>query len=371
MAHFVAILGALWIAIVLWDTFETVVLPRSVTRTLRLTRLFYITFGKLYIGVISRLFGPARRAGFLNTFGPLSLLMLLSFWAFSLITGFALIQWGLGTSILEGIVVHHPGVGTQLYMSGSTFFTLGYGDVTPLTPLSRAVSVTEAGIGLGYLALVIGYLPVLYQSFSRREAGISLLDARAGSPPTAVELLRRHAKAKSMESLVDLLKTMETWSADVLESHLSYPVLAYYRSQHDRESWLSALTAILDVCALIEQRFEGEHSWQNPLCWQAHLTYAMARHTIVDLALVFNIVPEPGGETRITPEQWTNVQQVLRSAGIPLATSSDQRLSEIRAQYEPYIVGMANRLRQDLPPFAEEHASKDNWESTEWDNSHL
>ena len=235
MAHFSAILGALWIAIVLWDTFETVVLPRTVTRdSFVWTRLFYITFGKIYIGLISRLFGPARRVGFLNTFGPLSLLMLLSFWAISLITGFAFIQWGIGSSVREQSVNLHPGVGTQLYMSGSTFFTLGYGDVTPMAPLSRAVAVTEAGLGLGYLALVIGYLPVLYQSFSRREAGISLLDARAGSPPTAVELLRRHANANSMDALTDLLKTLEAWSADVAGESLilSYPILAYYRSQH-------------------------------------------------------------------------------------------------------------------------------------------
>jgi len=370
MAHIAAILGALWIAIVLWDTFETVVLPRSVTRKLRLTRIFTITFGKVYIGIISKLFGPSRRSGFLNSFGPLLLLMLLGFWAISLITGFAFIQWGLGSVLVDQGVKRHAGVGTHLYMSGTTFFTLGYGDVTPVTPVSRVVAVTEAGLGLGYLALVIGYLPVLYQSFSRREAGISLLDARAGSPPTAVELVCRHAKAKSMGTLADLLRTMEVWSADLLESHLSYPVLAYYRSQHDRESWLAALAAILDACALIEQGFEGDPVWQHQLCWQAHLTFAMARHTIVDLGLVFGVSPLPVGEARMTPEHWEQVQRRLRDAGIPLAHPSYSRLAEIRAQYEPYIVAMAKRLLQDLPPFVEEQASLDNWE-TGWDSSHL
>lgn len=371
MAHFAAVVGALLIVIVLWDTFETVVLPRSVTRALRLTRLFYITFWRVYIGLISRLFPPHRRSGFLNAFGPLSLLLLLTFWATCLITGFALIQWGLGTAVMEQAITRHPDMGTQLYMSGSTFFTLGYGDVTPITPLSRAISVTEAGVGLGCLAVVIGYLPVIYQSFSRREAGISLLDARAGSPPTAVELLRRHAHAESMATMVDLLRTMETWSADLLESHLSYPVLAYYRSQHDRESWLAALTAILDVCALISQRFEGAPEWECPLVWQAHLTFAMARHTIVDLALVFNVEPAPANHDRLTDVQWARIQRLLRTAGIPLATSSRESLATIRAQYEPYVLAMAKRLVQELPPFADEHSSPDNWEATAWDNRHI
>src|SRR5579862_4963004 len=207
MAHIAVPIGALIILVVLWDMFETVVLPRSVTRSFRLTRIFYITFWKIYIGIISRLFSPARRNGFLNAYGPLSLLMLLSVWAMCLITGFALIQWGLGATIMEQSVIIHPGFGKQIYMSGSTFFTLGYGDVTPITPISRAVAVSEAGLGLGCLAIVIGYLPVLYQCFSRREAGISLLDARAGSPPTAVELLRRHAEADSMDTLIDLLRS--------------------------------------------------------------------------------------------------------------------------------------------------------------------
>jgi hypothetical protein len=371
MRIFAAISGFVWLAIVLWDTFETIVLPRSVTRAIRLTRIFYVTFWKVYIGIISRLFPEERRSGFFNAFGPLSLIMLLGFWAVSLIGGFALIQWGITAPIMEQTLNRHPGVATHIYMSGSTFFTLGYGDVTPVTPLSRALAVVEAGLGLGYLAVVIGYFPVLYQSFSRREAGISMLDARAGSPPTAVELLCRHANANSMDSLVELLRTMEAWASDLLESHLSYPILAYYRSQHDRESWLAALASMLDVCALIEQGFEGDQPWQRRLAWQAHLTYAMARHAIVDLSLVFNVIPVSDCSSRLTPETWQIIQDRLRSASIPLATTSSDSLALVREQYEPYVVAMANRLRLDLPPFVEEQPVQDNWDSTGWGNTHL
>src|SRR6202007_3363827 len=137
----------------------------------------------------------------------------------------------------------------HLYLSGETFFTLGLGDVTPASSAGRVLVVIEAGIGFAFLALVIGYLPVLYQSFSRRELNITLLDARAGSPPSTEELLR--GEWNHQAALTALLHEWEHWSAEVLESHLSYPVLSYYRSQHDNQSWLSALTTILDTCALL------------------------------------------------------------------------------------------------------------------------
>ena len=136
------------------------------------------------------------------------------------------------------------------YLSGTTLFTLGIGDVTPHTPIERS-SLIESGLGLGFLALVISYLPVIYSAFSRREVSIVLLDARAGSPPTAAELLRRHNGPHGMEALRQLFVDWERWSAELLESHISYPVVSYFRSQHSNESWLAALTTILDTTALL------------------------------------------------------------------------------------------------------------------------
>src|SRR5439155_1281913 len=145
-------------------------------------------------------------------------------------------------------------------------------------------AVIEAGVGFGFLALVIGYLPVLYQSFSRREVNITLLDARAGSPPSAEELLRGFGA--DHEELTVLLAEWERWAAEVLESHLSYPVLSYYRSQHDNQSWLAALTTALDASALVMVGIEGA------CARQAGLTFAMARHGVVDLPQAR--APSPG-----------------------------------------------------------------------------
>ena len=140
-------------------------------------------------------------------------------------------------------------------------------------------------MGLGFLALIIGYLPALNQSFSRREVNISMLDERAGSPATASEMIRRNVVEGNIDELQRLLAEWEQWSAELLESHLSYPFLAYFRSHHENQSWLGALTTVLDTSALVSSIVEGG------LQRQARMTFAIARHAVVDLAIVFGISP--------------------------------------------------------------------------------
>jgi hypothetical protein len=286
--------GLLLILGVLWEAFETIVLPRRVTRRVRFTRLFYRSTWIPWSALARRapLIGQ-RHEAFLAFFGPLSLLMLLIVWAAGLILGFALLQWAGGSAVqpMDGM----SPFGADLYLSGTTFFTLGLGDVAPRTAVARALTVIEAGVGFGFLALVIGYLPVLYQSFSRREVNISLLDARAGSPPTAGELLRRHAGDGSLDALRQLLHEWERWSAELLETHLSYPVLAYFRSQHTNQSWLAALTTILDVTALVQSAVDAGGRRE------AQLTFAMARHAVGDLAQVFHAPPARAMPDRLPP----------------------------------------------------------------------
>jgi len=236
MTILLGVLGAILILIVLGDAFETIVLPRRVTRPISLARLFYQSTWLVWSTTVRSIFSKKRQETFLSWYGPLSLLLLLLLWATCLIMGFGLVHWASGSIIKtpEGT----SSFGAYLYLSGTTFFTLGLGDVIPVKAFGRGLVALEAGMGFGFLALVIGYLPVLNQSFSRREVNISLLDARAGSPPTAGEMLRRHCHDRGMEDLQQLFHEWERWSADLLESHLSYPVLAYFRSHHDNQSWL-------------------------------------------------------------------------------------------------------------------------------------
>ncbi len=363
------ILGILLFFAILWEAFETIVLPRSVTRSLRLTRLFYLTFWKMTSGLARRSKPTGKRELFLSYFGPLSLPILLGFWAALLILSFGLMEWTLGPHAYSPPGAK-TGFGSDLYQSGVTFFTLGYGDIVPRTGAARVLAVLETGVGFGFLALVIGYLPVLYQAFSKRESTISRLDGRAGSPPTAGELLRRHAQAKNMDALVGLLSEWESWSSEILESHLSYPVLPYYRSQHDHQSWLAALTSIMDTCAVLIIGVQGAPAWQTPLQWQARMTFAMARHTIIDLAYVFHAAPVPLDPERLTPAGLTRLRAELFAVGLPLCDSTEdtQNLTELRGLYEPYVHALSEFFLFSLPPWQGDPLSQDNWQTSAWDS---
>jgi hypothetical protein len=361
----VGIVGLALILIILQDAFETIILPRRVTRSFRLARAFYIVTWQIVTFIAHKIESLDRREYFLSYFGPFSLILLLVVWAVSLIFGFALLEWAFGSAVNapEG----HVTFWTDLYMSGTTFFTLGLGDVIPTSPIARLTTVIEGGIGFGFLALVIGYIPVTYQSFSRREVGISLMDAHAGSPPTAIELLRRHSRGKVMSELIDHLHNWESWSADLLESHLSYPVLMYYRSQHDHQSWLAALTTILDACALL---VVGIDEVPEQTAW---FTFAIACHAAIDLGQVFAVPPDESKINRLPPGDFDRLSEQLKAIGITLhdEETAEGRLAELRIKYEPYVIGLARRLAMPLPGWLAEPDNMDDWETSAWSHRQI
>lgn len=358
MKTVIALVSVLLIFALLLDAFETVVLPRRVTRRVRLARVFYRITWVPFAAVARRIKSNRRREGYLGFFGPLSLIMLLVVWAVGLVAGFGLLHWSLGTQLnsTDG----QSNFGSHVYFSGTTFFTLGYGDVTAVGTLGRALAILEAGVGFGFLALVIGYLPVIYQAFSRREASITLLDARAGSPPSAAELLRRHSQ--NIADLDRLLYNWERWAAELMESHLSYPVLCYYRSQHNNQSWLTALTAVLDASALVMVGVDGASKRQG------QLTFAMARHAVVDLAQIFNTPPREVQMDRLSKDENNRLRSLLSTAGVKLAAGddADAKLSELRRMYEPYVESLAHYLLVTLPVWAPTSEVFDNWQTSAW-----
>ena len=355
------IAGAALIIATLLDGFETIVLPRRVTRSFRFTALFYRTTLRPWAAMARFISSPRRRESYLSYFGPLSVIVLLALWAFGLITGFALLQYGAGTQVHTSS--GSTGFGAVMYFSGSTFFTLGLGDVVPLSGAARALAVLESGVGFGFLAMVIGYLPVIYSSFSRREVEISLLDARAGSPPTAQEFLSRMAGAHNQPLLDCFLHDWEHWAAEVLESHISYPVLALFRSQHINQSWLGALTTILDVSTLLIVGIDGIPSNQ------ARLTFAMARHAVVDLAQVVGSRYRPDAPDRLPPHDLANLRPALAAAGLQVreGEEAERKLLALRRMYEPYVQAMSATLRLPLPAWNTPVKVKDNWRSSPWD----
>ena len=358
--------GIAIIWVVLLDAFETVVLPRRVLRNFRLTAYFYRRTWVPWRGIARRIKKASRQQNFLGYFGPLSLILLLGVWASGLIFGFALIQYGIGGH--EQLSGEALNFGKILYHSGETFFTLGYGDIVPTSGAARALSVIEAGMGFAFLGVVIGYIPVVYSSFSRREIQISMLDARAGSPPTASELLVRLAgrtEDPGVEQLVldEVLRDWERWSAELLEAQISYPVLTFFRSQHSNQSWLAALTTMLDVCSLVLTGIEGVHPGQ------AKLTFAMARHAAVDLAQVVNARYDAAWPDRLPDEEFEALRSGLEAVGLRLKTDEVARakLAKLRGMYEPYVHSTARNLMMTLPPWKHPEKGRDNWQAGPWD----
>ena len=357
MKLIVGCLALLGVALVLQDAFEVMLLPRRVRRRRRITRLFFRSTWRAWSSVSARIPHVARREHWLSLYGPLAMLMLFAIWAGTLITGFGTLGWSLEPAHGE------PGADSpyfeQVYMSGVTFFTLGYGDVVPHSAGGRLVSVLEAGFGIGFIAVVIGYLPVLYQLFTRREAHVIQLDGRAGSPPTATTLLVRHAEGGGLEQLNGLFREWETWGSELLESHLSYPMLAYYRSQHDNQSWLAGLACIMDSCALV---LVGVPELA-PL--QARMTFTMGRQILVEMAQSFATKPSPfDGGNRLGHESYARMEAALAEAGVKweVGTDVETTLAALRATYEPLLDGLAKYLLLQVPTWMPEHGAADHWE---------
>jgi len=350
MRHAVALAALLLLAFVLQDAFEVMLLPRRVSRKYRLTRVYFRAAWFAWSRVAVRLPRGPRREGFLSVFGALSMITLFAAWAAALITGFGFLDWAIEPN---------GKLAEQIYLSGVTFFTLGYGDVVPHSAPARFAAVAEAGMGLGFIAVVIGYMPVLYQLFARREAHVILLDGRAGSPPTATTMLSRHAEAGSLASLNELLREWETWAAELLESHLSYPMLVFYRSQHDNQSWLAAITAIMDTCALILVGVED----LPPL--QARMTFTISRQVVVEMARSLGVSPSRyAGVDRLPPKMFSRMLGIFEEAGLRWNGGPDARelLASLRATYEPLLDGLGSRLMLPSTEWIAADDAADHWQ---------
>lgn len=355
MRIFTLVAGILCLFTVLLDAFQTIILPRRASGRFRLTRIFYTVTWRPWVFFTRWLRNPRMRESAFSYYGPLSLIFLLVVWAGAMVVGFALIFYALGSPFSDSI--QGPGLRSDLYVSGTTIFTLGLGDVTPRSAWARELIILEAGTGLGFLAVVMGYFPVLYGAFSRREVNISLLDARAGSPPTAAELMRRHSHKGAESALAQLLEEWERWSAELLESHISYPLLCYFRSQHNNQSWISALTAILDTSALLIAGVRGHEARQ------AQLTFAIARHAMVDLTQIFSLTPINDAPDRLPPERYEQLYGLLCQSGVNVCRDGHafERLREMRALYEGYAEALSDYLCMPLPPWIADQPRKDNW----------
>jgi hypothetical protein len=363
-----AVVTIVWVA---YDAFELMLLPRRSRGRLRIAPPYFRASWIAWRAACRYVRPGSRREGFLSVYGPMSLVGVLAVWVVVLIAAFGVLQWALAGAGGGG-----PSLASQAYMSGVTFLTLGYGDVVPHTALGKVVAVGEAATGFGLLAVIVGYLPVLYQLFSRREAQIIRLDARAGSPPTATTLLVRHADGQRLDALDALLADWELWAAELAESQQSYPMLAFYRSQQPDECWLAALTAVLDTCALILVGFRDVNTFQ------ARVTFGTARLALLEMARVFIPAQIAAGDAsadrhRLSAAEFDRMQAALAAAGLEFSSTAggshaaapheDPRgaLAKFRAAYEPFSVALGTYLMLPLPRWVAPEGRLDNWQRIE------
>ena len=349
------IFGLLLLAVVISDAVQTVVVARCAESPPRVTRFFYRLTWTPFAAVARRIKSGVRRENYLSLYGPLSLLMLLSCWALGLIIGFAILQWSIGLQFNVSV----SSFANDVYFSASSFFTLGLGE--PLNLASKYLMVLEAGIGFSFLGLVISYLPVLYQAVSDRELRISLLDARAGSPPSAVEFLLR--RGSDPDRLEQRLADWEEWALELLQSHLSYPMLAYYRSQHPNQSWLGTLTVVVDISALV---ILGSDSH---LKRQAEFTFAAGRHALVHVTSIFGIGPCGPNVDRLSSEEFSQLCDAISASDAPLRSEwiSRSELEKLKAMYEPYANALSAYFLMAIPHWIGSVRTSENWRATSWE----
>ena len=342
------LLGLFLLITVIVDAFEAMLLPKRIRRPIRFVRLFFRSTWSAWGFFGKKLTGQSRDS-FLSVYGPLSMVGLLVCWAAGLIFGFGLLRWAFAYGSPDAATL-----ATSVYFSGASFFTVG----NALAPgkSAKILTVLEAGTGLAFIAVTIAYLPVLYQLFSRRETYVIQLDARAGSPPSALALLCRHGENDALDELACLFREWERWCAELVESHLAYPMLSYYRSQHDNQSWLAAIATIMDACVVLLTGLRGVRTFA------ARMTFPIARLAIVELCRVFQVKLLTSEPDRLPPEVFAAFRDELAEAGLFFSEeeTAEKRLAALRATYEPFLFALSYYLLVSLPDWVPED-TPDNW----------
>jgi Ion channel len=336
-------LGLLIWAGVIWDGFATIVLPRTVAPMKRLSGRFYRLSWWLWSAAGRKIQQRDRLLAFLAVYGPISVMLLLLLWAGLMIFAFTLIYHGLGPRFqaASGPI----GFGTLFYMSASTFLTLGLGDITSADPIGRLFIILETGTGYVFLGLLITYMPVLEQAYGAREVGNLLIHSRAGHPPSAIKFLHRYSSPDRLEMLRGILREAERWMAETLQTHLSHPVLSFYRAQHWGQSWLVSLTVILDTCALLIVGGEGLPAEQ------ARLTYRLGLHLLKDLTEALGLKIDRRCQSRLTEADLPAFMAALDASGLPLTLGprASTELLRLFRRVDVYLLPLATWLVISLP----------------------
>jgi len=359
MRILVGLLGGALVALMLMEIFLTFLLPRRVKRDPRIARSVFVLGWRPWRR-LARLLPAQACDTMLGIYGPFGLILNLVLWVAVMMFGYACLQWAGHSQLAVG---HSVDFGDDLFFSAATMASSGTARLAAHSSFARVVQVITAGSGLAVIAIVIGYLPSLYQAFSRREATVSQLDARAGSPPSAGRLVLRTAEHGGWDAINGYLSGWEKWVAELMETPLAYPVLGYFRSQHLGQNWLAAICTVLDACALTIAAAPAH------LIDSSRFTFAIARHAVVDLSYSFHTTARAPERERLPNADLHELLRQMQAAGLQLRGSPQdvgQHLQRVRALYEPYVNVLGERLELALPPWVAPKSPFDNWRNTDW-----
>ena len=321
--------GALMVVTTVLSAIMTLVVPRALP--VLITRVVFTGVRAVFRLRGSRARSFEARDRDLALYGPISLFVLAGTWLVLTGTGYILMFWALGERPLRRALV----------LSGSSIYTLGF-EVPPNLP-TTVLAFTEAGFGLVLLAMLISYLPSMYQSFQRREAAVTALDVRANTPPTATAMLIRSSVIGGWRRLEALWREWETWFEDITETHTSLPALVFFRSPHWEHSWVTASGAVLDGASLLASTVDRPRSADAELCIRAGY---VALRRIADF---FNVRHNPDPHWPEEPisidrREFDEVCRQLAEAGVPLKADLDKAWRDFagwRVNYDRVLLSLA------------------------------
>jgi len=356
--------GFVIVVVVIYDLFQSVILPRPAISKVSIVRYVVRFVWYLWRWMGTRSAQVARRESRLATFGPVAVFVMFGLWAVALIVGYGLIF----DALRGGLRPAPQSFGSALFFSSTTLAPLSYGDVVPVSIPARLLTLAESGSGVLVAALIITLLFSLYQSFQAREELVVTLDAMAGAPPSGVQILETAAEHGMRDELVRTFNDWRGWAAAVLESHLAYPILVYFRSSHDNEAWLNSFGAVMDAATLIISAVEEES------VGPARLMFTVGNHLVADLARYFRLslsahpyverdefdeamarLAKAGYRCRSNPDAWTEFASLRARYAAPL-NEMNKRLANIPAQwigdrsYLPHQKGSRRRPGPALSP---------------------
>lgn len=333
--------GVAIVLAVLNDIFQSVVVPRAVGRRWRLSFLVWRGLWRLWPIAAWKFYAAddEKREDFLAVFAPFTLVLLLLVWAAGIIFGYGLVFWGLRGGLAPPV----HSLGQALYFSGTSALTIGFGDVVGRTAGTRFFSILAAISGFSTFSIVTAYLFLLFAAFQTREAFVVTVGARAGTPPSGVNFLCIAGYSETRDDIARLMIDAQRWAAQLMESHLAYPVLAFFRSSHDYESWVGTLGTLLDAATLLMTTVDGARNGQS------RLFFNLGRHATHDLSSYFRLTGAQG-DPGIERAEFDRACDRLESAGYALHERDEawKRFSELRSAYAGHLNAMAAFF--DIPP---------------------